>query len=183
MGRLGLAFSAFFRVLGNKEYASVVAEIDPKAPKKLAAPAKPAPAAAAPVPAPAPKPTRSEALTLLSSLQREGRFIDFVMEDLSSFSDAQVGAAARDVHRGAASVLKRMFEIKSLRTETEGESITVEKGFDPQQVQLVGKVAGEPPFKGSLVHPGWKATKVELPTWTGSDASKLVVSAAEVELS
>lgn len=184
MGRLGLAFSAFFRVLGNKEYAAVVAEIDPKAPKRLPAPSEPKPKAApAPAPAAPPKPLRCEALTLLSSLQREGRFIDFVMEDLSTFSDVQVGAAARDVHRGAASVIKRMFELKPLRSEAEGDSVTVPAGFDPQQVQLVGKVGGEPPFSGSLVHAGWTASKVELPTWTGNESSRLVVAAAEVELS
>ena len=183
MGRLGLAFSTFFRVLGNQEFASVVAEIDPKAPKRLAAP-EPAKKTEAPAPKPAapPKPPRSEALTLLAALQREGRFIDFALEDLSAFSDAQIGAAARDVHRGAASVLKRMFDIQPLRSESEGESVTVPAGFDPQEVQLVGKVAGEPPFTGSLTHAGWKATKLELPSWSGADKVRQVVAPAEVEI-
>ena len=181
MGKLGLAFSAFFKVFGDAKFAELVRTYDPKAPKGIAhRPSEPE--RAAPVVAPRKAPVRSEALTLLASLQRESRLIDFLMEDVSAYTDAQVGAAAREVHRGARGALQRMFAVEPLRTESEGSSIEVPTGFDPLQVKLVGKVAGEPPFRGVLLHTGWKVTQTELPEWHGSEASAKVIAPAEVEV-
>lgn len=127
-------------------------------------------------------PARSEALSLLGVLQQEARLVDFFMEDVAGYSDAQVGAVARDVHRDGAVVLERLFAIRPLRKEPEGSDILVPAGFDAAVVRLTGNVAGAPPHRGKLRHPGWQATRVELPRWTGTAESGRVVSAAEIEV-
>jgi hypothetical protein len=42
---------------------------------------------------------------MLGILQREGRLIDFLEEDVASFTDAQIGAAVRDIHKGCKKAL------------------------------------------------------------------------------
>lgn len=147
-------------------------------------PAAPKPAAPPPTPSkPAPpKPTRSEALTLLAALQREARFVDLVQEPLDGYSDAQVGAAARDVLRDCYKVVKRMFDLKPVATQEEGSDMDVPAGFDAGRIRLTGNVTGDPPFRGKLVHHGWEASHVQLPEWSGSEAASRVVAPAEVEL-
>ena len=132
---------------------------------------------------PAPKPpARSEAITLLAALQREARFVDFIQESLAGYTDAQIGAAARDVHRDCGVVLQRMFALRPAVTDEEGKDVEVPAGFDAGRWRLTGNVTGEPPFHGRLVHPGWEATTCELPTWSGSAAAARIVAPAEVEL-
>ncbi len=155
--------------------------------RRREAPATPAetPQVEPPAPAkpPPPKPpARSEAITLLAALQREARFVDFVQESLAGYSDAQIGAAARDVHRDCAAVLKRMFALRPAVTDEEGKEVDVPTGFDAGRWRLTGKVTGQPPFHGRLVHPGWEATVCELPTWSGSAEAARIVVPAEVEL-
>ncbi len=128
------------------------------------------------------EPARSEALTLLATLQREARFIDFIQESLADYDDAQIGAAARDVHRDCAATLRRIFELKPAVSEEEGTVVELASGFDAARYRLTGAVAGQPPFRGKIVHPGWEATKCELPVWTGGKESKRIVAPAEVEI-
>jgi hypothetical protein len=135
----------------------------------------------APRPAP-PPPSRSEALTLLSALQREARLVDLVKQPLAGFSDEEIGAAARNVLSDAAGVLDRFFALAPLLTQAEGTTCNVPAAYDPGLYKLSGQVAGSGPFCGELVHHGWKATTVKLPTWTGSTASALVIAPAEVEI-
>jgi hypothetical protein len=121
------------------------------------------------------------ALQLLSLLQREGRFVDFLEEDVSSFSDAQIGAAARVVHDGCRKALREHLPLEPVRTEDEGSKIKIEKGFDAHKVRLTGNVTGEAPFTGTLAHRGWKVKEVKLPKMTeGHDAT--IVAPAEVEV-
>lgn len=184
MGRVGLAFRAFWRTLRRAEFAEQVrrlVEQDKIVGKALPEPAKPAAPVAA-TPAPKPEPRRSEALTLLAVLQREARLVDFLKENIGGYSDDQVGSAVRDIHRDASGVLDRLFALKAVRSESEGASIEVPRGFDAGRIRLVGNVAGEPPYRGALVHAGWEATKVELPEWTGTEAAARVVAPAEVEI-
>ena len=190
MGRFGLAFKAFFRVFNDATFADEVRRLlDGKAvPQQQPAVAAPAatpttPAVLAPAPAPqklAAK--RSEALTLLAVLQREARLVDFLKESIAGYPDDQVGAAVREIHRDAAAALDRMFALTPVRTETEGAGVTVPAGYDAGRLRVVGNVTGAPPHAGTLAHAGWEATKVELPEWTGTDASARVVAPAEVEL-
>jgi hypothetical protein len=121
------------------------------------------------------------ALLLLSLLQKEGRFIDFMQEDVGSYSDQEVGAAARVVHEGCGKVLREHLHVAAVREETEGTRITLEPGFNPAEVRPTGHVVGEPPFSGSLVHRGWRATNIQLPQ-VASSYDLRILAAAEVEL-
>lgn len=152
----------------------------PPGPASTAAKAA-APASTAAPPKPS-APVRGEALTLLSMLQQEGRLIDFLKEPITSFSDAQVGAAVREVHRGCGDTLERFFAIRPVRSESEGSTLTVPASNDGSEIRLTGNVTGKPPYTGRLAHAGWQATKVELPQWTGPAASAKVVAPAEVEV-
>lgn len=121
------------------------------------------------------------ALQLLALLQKEGRLVDFIQDDVTQYSDAQVGAAARVVHQGVAKVINQYFQISRIRSEQENTRITIESGFNPDHIRLTGKVSGEAPYKGVLIHPGWQSIKTQLPqTIEGYDFS--IIAAAEVEL-
>lgn len=178
MRRILLAFRVFFRILFNKAIAEQVAKIfRGEAPSTTPAPA------ARPKPPPAPKPpARSEAITLLATLQREARLVDFVQESLSGYTDAQIGAVVRDVHRDCGAVLDRLFALRPVVTEQEGAEVELPAGFDPNRWRLTGNISGEPPLRGRLVHPGWEATTCVLPTWSGDAAAARIVAPAEVEL-
>ncbi len=177
---LGLAFRLFFRGLSADDTFAEQARqlLDGKL---LAA------APAAPVPAPAPAPTavksgRSQALDQLALLQREGRLVDFLQENLTAYSDAQIGSAVRDVHRDCASALERALGLVPVRSETEGAGVTVPPGFDASSLRLTGNVAGQAPYQGTLRHAGWQATRCDLPAYTGSETAARVIAPAEVEL-
>ncbi|MBV1870908.1 MAG: DUF2760 domain-containing protein [Gammaproteobacteria bacterium] len=127
------------------------------------------------------KASSDSALQLLGLLQHEARLIDFLEEETQSFSDAEVGAAARVVHEGARKVLRENFSILPVRDEVEGTRLTLESGFNNQEVRLSGNVIGEPPFAGQLVHRGWRVNEVSLPK-VSSEHDLSVVAPAEVEL-
>lgn len=121
------------------------------------------------------------ALLLLSLLQREGRFVDFLQQDVTSFDDSQVGAAARVVHDGCRRALESHLKVEPIRAEAEGDSTTLEAGYDVQAVKLVGNVSGKPPYKGNVQHRGWRAVSLELPREVGAHDPS-VLAQAEVEL-
>jgi hypothetical protein len=120
-------------------------------------------------------------LRLLALLQSSGRLIDFLKEDISSFSDAQVGAAVRQIHRECGKSLEEMVTIRPIMDEAEGTAIKVVAGYDPAQVKVVGKLAGGPPYSGVLVHKGWKAHKRSLPKVSALHCAD-VLAPAEVEV-
>ncbi len=139
------------------------------------------------VQAPAPDPvilkeaTSDAALQVLGLLQKEARFIDFIKEDITAYDDADIGIAARVVHEGCNKALNQYLTLDRVRTETEGDKVTLEKDFNATEVQLIGNIVGQAPFKGTLVHKGWKVTEINLPKLTeGHNAN--VIAAAEVEL-
>lgn len=145
-------------------------------------PERPAIPEQAPPPAAPPKgQDPASALHLLAIFQRDGRLIDFLQEDISAFEDADVGAAARLVHEGCRKALEAYVPVEPLRSEGEGASIVVEKGFDPAAVRLTGNVTGEPPFTGALRHHGWRAAEVKLPAVPAGQELR-VIAPAEVEL-
>lgn len=124
---------------------------------------------------------RDGALSMLALLQREGRLVDFLREPLDQFEDADIGAAARDVHRGCKKVLDDYFALEPAMPGDEDDTVTVPKGFDPSEVRLIGDTKGEPPFKGTLRHPGWRATEIKLPTLS-EGVDRTIIAPAEVEL-
>ena len=183
MGRILLAFQAFFRTLFNSAVATEVRRALEAPPPADAAPeTAPAPPQVKKEP-PAPKrPARNDAITLLSALQREARFVDFVQESLEGAADAQIGAVAREVHRGCREVLARVFALQAVVAAEEGSAVDVPAGFDAGRYRLTGNVTGEPPFRGTLAHHGWEATACQLPEWTGTAEAAQIVAPAEVEL-
>jgi Domain of unknown function (DUF2760) len=177
--RLWLSCAAGFRILFDGSYAARVAELagDVEEPEALPAPAP------APVPAThaAARATAEEgALQLLALLQREGRFVDFVEQEVTAFSDQDVGAAARLVHEGCRRALHAHARVLSVRGEPEGARLSLEQ--PSTDVKLVGNVAGSAPFRGVLRHRGWKVEELRLPTLIGAHDPKIVAQ-AELELS
>lgn len=123
----------------------------------------------------------SSHLLFLSFLQKEGRLIDFFKEDITSFSDAQIGAAVRKIHADCGKNLEELVGLRPIYVEKEGTKVTLPKGYDSQAIKVVGKVKGEPPYSGILRHKGWKAAKLTLPRdLTKKDPA--TVCPAEVEV-
>ena len=176
--RVSLAFSAFFRIVGNPDYAGRIDNL----PEGNETPVKPA-AAAEPKPALRilKEASPDAALQLLGILQRDARLIDFAQEDLSAYSDADIGAAARLVHEGCRKVLREHFMIEPVLRETEGTTIAVSPGFDAAAIRLTGNVVGSAPFNGVVGHRGWRATDVHLPK-VADGHNVHVLAPAEVEL-
>jgi hypothetical protein len=153
-------------------------------PRQKAAPPPPAAEPARPAPEP-PQASRADAevIQLLTMFQEKGRLVDFLMDDINAYADAQVGAAARVVHAGCKAVLAEHFSIHPVRTEQEGTTVQVPIGYSPDAYRLVGKIAGSAPFSGVLVHRGWKTNTVKLPRLMRGAADPLpAIAPAEVDV-
>jgi hypothetical protein len=140
-----------------------------------------------PVQLPATEPRESKAdadvVNLLSIFQEKGRLVDFLMDDIAGYSDAQVGAAGRVLHEGCRAALLEHFGIRPIREEGEGSKVTVPPQYAPDDYRLVGRISGEPPFTGTLVHHGWRAEWVKLPRLVTTSADRLpAIAPAEVEV-
>ncbi len=129
-----------------------------------------------------PSTSPSSAMQMLSILQRRGRLIDFLEEDLTGYSDEQVGAAVRNIHQGCKEALFEHVELKPIMNEEEGARVTVAPGFDVHSLRLTGNVVGDPPFQGILRHHGWRAVRVDLPQQIGKQEKDWIVDPAEVEV-
>ena len=120
-------------------------------------------------------------LRLLSMLQQKGRLVDFLKEDMRSYSDAQIGGAVRKIHDDCASIIEEVVTLRPIFEESEGKKITVPVGYDSAEIKVVGNVHGEPPFNGILRHRGWRAHKLSLPKQLFSTKSD-VIAHAEIEI-
>ncbi|HEY7789808.1 MAG TPA: DUF2760 domain-containing protein [Vicinamibacterales bacterium] len=171
--RLKLAFASFFLILFRSRL--------PAALQQAAAPVAP------PIPTPDLTPPSAilddadRAVQMIALLQRDGRLIDFLMEDLASYNDAQIGAAVRDVHDACRRALDRYVTLEPILDGREGEPATVADRIDPAAIRLVGNVTGQPPFRGTVLHRGWRASRVDLPDLAGTGARR-VVAQAEIEV-
>jgi hypothetical protein len=174
--RISYAFRAFFALLGSGQLPDDIAHDAAPA----AAPEAVEPARKAPEP-PTERPDAG-AVLMLGVLQREGRLVDFLMEDLSSYPDAQIGAAVRDVQTNCRRALVDAFELEPVLDAAEEQPVTVPQGFDPAAIKLVGRVVGSGPFSGVLRHRGWRSSRVQLPALPPPEA-RHIVAPAEVELS
>lgn len=132
------------------------------------------------VPPPPPKPS-GEPVRLLGVLQREARLLDFLMENVQQYQDDQIGASVRDIHAKAQAALKKHVTLEPVLPNEEGSQVTVQAGFDPSAIRLVGNVTGKPPFKGTLQHAGWRAKAIDLPK-PPEGQDEFVLMPAEVEL-
>jgi hypothetical protein len=183
--RVVLACKMFFLILFNGQIAQAVQEAYDRVTGRVAAakltkgPIEPVSKKAAPTEVKAPD--LGPVAAVLALLQREARFVDFLMEDVEAYTDGQIGAAARGVHRGCRKALKDYIEVTPLRSEKEGDRLTVEPGFDPSAIRLTGNLSGDPPFHGVLRHHGWKLVRANLPAPTPTQDASIVMP-AEVEV-
>jgi hypothetical protein len=161
-GRLGLAWSAFGKTARDAGFADKVhALLHP--------------------PPPQPPRPNAEPVRFLGLLQREGRLIDFLTEDIAAYDDAQVGAAVREIHRKCRTALNEHLEMEPVLGQEEGTAVEIPAGFNPSRIRLTGNVAGQPPFRGTLLHRGWRVKAIKLaPPPEGMD--EFVLQPAEVEL-
>lgn len=120
-------------------------------------------------------------LRLLNLLQKEGRLIDFLKEDISPFSDAQIGAAVRKIHHDSGLCVEEFVTLRPIFNESEGTEVTIPSGYDPSTVKITGKVKGSPPYIGVLRHKGWKAHKLSLPK-SAVEGDRSIICPAEVEV-
>jgi hypothetical protein len=117
----------------------------------------------------------------LALLQREGRLVDFLKEDIKNFEDAQIGAAVRQIHAGCLKVLDENYTVKPLvDTVNEGDNLTLEENFDASEYRLTGNIPKDAPYKGIVRHRGWSASNVNLPKRLGK-INHNVISPAEIE--
>lgn len=172
MGRLGLAFRCFFRVLSGKPVP------DEALPGQDAPPALPA----APEAPAAPRvPPELPVVQILGLLQKEGRLLDFLQEEIGDYDDAQVGAAVRSIHQSCRQVLQEHVGLQPVLEGEEDSPVEVPVGFDAGAIRLIGNVTGDPPFSGVLRHHGWRATSIRLPE-RADEGDAQVIAPAEVEL-
>jgi hypothetical protein len=172
--RFTIAVQAFLRALGDAEFAEHL---------RLGAVA---PLADAPHPEPQQLTTGSvrdlrPALQLLAVLQRDGRLVDFAQQDIATYSDADVGAAARVVHDGCRRGLQSVVTLSPIMNEPEGQAVSIDGGYDAHAIRLTGNVGAGPSFRGKLKHKGWRATELRLPELI-DDNDCTVIAPAEVEL-
>lgn len=164
-----------------KAVAAPIAVAAPPSPPP--APSKPAPSARVEPPRPVVirEATPDAALQLLGLLQQEARFIDFLQEDIAAHGDADIGAAVRVVHEGCRKVLKQHLDLAPVLAENEGSRLSLPQGYDASAIRVSGHIVGAPPFNGTLIHRGWRATRITLPKLAeGHDAG--ILAPAEVEL-
>ena len=194
--RLKFAFRTFFAILFHHRIpADVLARLMPDTPAPVAAtPVPPAATTAPPVAAPRPVAApvtaspvaappvedNARAAQMLALLQRDGRLIDFLMEDVTAYADAQVGAAVRSVHAGCRETLQQYVTLAPAIAADEGATFSVAAGTDAATIKVIGNVAGEPPFGGLVRHRGWFSSRLDLPPIPAS--ARLVIAPAEVEV-
>lgn len=157
MNALRLAIKAFFKVWKNPDLAKGLEQKREEIPQKAA----------------------HSHLKILSMLQQSGRLIDFLKEDISSFSDEEVGACVRKIHADCAKFLEEAVTIRPVIEENEGQAIEISAHYDSDKIKLVGNV-GEAPFKGTVIHKGWKAHKLSLPKYEANFGE--ILYAAEIEV-
>jgi hypothetical protein len=135
------------------------------------------------VPPPPPKPAKPSGapLRMLAVLQRDGRLLDFLMEDIGAATDQQVGFGVRELHKQCQESIKKSLDLEPVLNAEQDAPVEVPAGFDPSAVRLTGNVAGEPPFKGILKHPGWRVKTMKLAA-PPDGVDEFVLMPAEVEM-
>jgi hypothetical protein len=169
LNRISFAFRSFFSILFSGTLAPDVA---------LAfGYSKAMPVKAAPPPKPQAGPADG-AVQILSLLQRDARLVDFLMEDISAYSDEQVGAAVRDVQAQSKQSLERYVQFQPVIDGVEG-TYTKTEGIAQGAIKLIGNVPANGKAPGGLLrHKGWQAAKVDLP----ASVHGTILAPAEIEV-
>jgi uncharacterized protein DUF2760 len=181
--RLSFAFRCFFSLLfQGKLPEDVLQRVGETKVEDSPFATRAKPTAAAPTVKPKPSAeSLDRAVQVLALLQRDGRLVDFLEEDVSSYPDGQLGAAVRSIHSSCRQVLERYLKLEPILSSEEDQPVTVPIGFDPEAIRLIGNVTGKPPIRGLLRHRGWRVTEVTLPSLP-QGSGKAIVAPAEVEI-
>ena len=173
--RLRYAFRTFFAILVHDRIpGDVLAALTPQAGSAAAA-STPVPVATALATDDGP----ARAAQMLALLQRDGRLVDFLMEDITAYADAQIGAAVRDVHTGCRQALQRYLTLEPVLQQDEGSTVRLDGPADPARVKVVGN-AGSAAVSGVLRHRGWIAREIDLPQMP--PGSRFVIAPAEIDV-
>lgn len=181
--RVAIAFRCFFSILFHGDIPSDVLHKRVKSAGQV--PQTPAAQAAVSRPKEVERPAPEafdRAVQMLALLQRDGRLIDFLAENISPYPDAQLGAAVRTIHEACRKVLDNYVKLEPILNSEEDQPVIVQGGFDPAAIKLLGNVRGEPPIRGVLRHKGWHVKEVNLPPLP-QGSGRMVIAPAEVELS
>jgi uncharacterized protein DUF2760 len=182
-GRVAIAFRCFFSILFNGDIPNDIAQMR----VQPAGQVPQTPAAQAPVSRPketerlAPE-AFDRAVQMLALLQRDGRLIDFLTENIAPYPDVQLGAAVRTIHESCRKVLEQYVKLEPILNSEEDHPVTVQSHFDPAAIKLIGNVTGQPPIRGVLRHKGWQVKDVNLPPLP-QGSGRMVIAPAEVEIS
>lgn len=175
MSRIVLAFRCFFNILFGGELSSeALTSLNltrREAPTKASAPK--------PAALPAAKPSDG-ALQFLGILQRDSRLVDFLMEDITSYADDQIGAAVRELHDQCRDSIARYVTLQPVIDGVEG-TFTKAPSADPNMIKFIGNVPAKPPSGGTLRHKGWRAAKVDLPALSAKQDAA-IIAPAEIEI-
>ena len=174
MSRIAFAFRSFFAILFS---ADLPADIAAAFGYEKSQPA--------PVVKPVDVPRPSDgALQLLQILQRDSRIVDFLMEDISSYADDQIGAAVRTLHSDCKASLNRHVTLIPVIDGVEGtfQKLDASKTPDPNRIKLIGNIPASGKVSGGLLrHRGWSASAVNLPSLGKADVAVLTPAELEVE--
>lgn len=185
--RIVLAFRSFVSILSRAAIPDDIARklITTTAPET--APDQPRPVPVAPPVTsasqsqPPPADTFDRAVQILAVLQRDGRLIDFLSENISPYPDAQLGAAVRTIHETCRQALDQYVKLEPVLDSEEDQPVTLQAGFDPSAIKLIGNVSGEPRVRGLLRHKGWRVKQINLPPLS-QGAGRMVIAPAEIEI-
>jgi hypothetical protein len=175
LNRILLAFRSFFALLFQGTLPDDVVRALHLS-RSTPAPAK----AAAPVPAPVVRVSSDGALQMLAILQRDSRLIDFLMEDVTSYADEQIGAAVRELHDQCRDSMARYVTLQPVIDGVEG-TFAKAPSTDANVVKFVGNVPAKPPAGGTLRHKGWRAVKIDLPALAAKQDAA-IIAPAEIEI-
>ncbi|MGB7730683.1 MAG: DUF2760 domain-containing protein [Candidatus Acidiferrum sp.] len=181
--RVAIAFRCFFSILFHGDIPNdIIRQQVTPADQVLQTPAAQA-AVSRPKEMERPAPEAFDrAVQMLALLQRDGRLIDFLTENISPYPDEQLGAAVRTIHEACRKVLDNYVKLEPILNSEEDQPVIVQGGFDPAAIKLLGNVRGEPPIRGVLRHKGWHVKEVNLPPLP-QGSGRMVIAPAEVELS
>ena len=177
LSRISLAFRCFFNMLFQGALSSETLT-SLNLTRREAASVKAAaskPAAAIPV-----AKTSDGALQILGILQRDSRLVDFLMEDITSYSDDQIGAAVREIHDQCRDSIARYVTLQPIIDGVEG-TFAKAPSADPNVIKFIGNVPAKPPSGGTLRHKGWRAAKVDLPAMSAKQDAA-IIAPAEIEI-
>jgi hypothetical protein len=173
LSRISSAFRSFFAILFGGSLPEDIAQEFGYAKVKLVPDVPPAPLHT----------PKDGALQILGILQRDARLIDFLMEDISSYSDDQVGAAVRNLHADSRTCLARHVTLGPAIDAVEGtfQKLDASKTPDPNRIKLLGNIPASGKVGGGLLrHRGWVATNVNLPPLGKQSVD--VIAPAEIEV-